>query len=201
MYEFRGEGWQVSARSHGQMLLALYMRDLAGIEHRGPPEIAPLAPMVKPHAAGEVSGYRAAELRQEWQDWWHRILRQDPADEAMFTPPGFPYFADSPTLQRILRAHYGAALSWSRERLAEYTQVSADHHASGRRRLLEEMIAARALELDREPRSLHLKMVELPLAQRRAWFVEPDTVILSQDLPRDADLYRSFLEPVIRFLL
>jgi hypothetical protein len=183
------------------MLLALYVRDLAGIEHPGSPEIAPLAPVVKPHAAGEVSGYRAAELRQEWQDWWHRILHQDPAVDGMFSPPGFPYFADSPTLQRILRAHYGSALSWSRERQAEYTQVSSEHHASGRRRLLEEMIIERALELDRAPRTMHLKMVELPLAQRRAWFVDPDTVILSQDLPRDAELYRSFLEPVIRFLL
>lgn len=201
MYEFRGDGWHVSAQSHGQMLLALYVRDLAGIEHPGAPEIAPLAPLVKPHAAGEASGYRTGELRQEWQDWWHRILNHDPGIEGMFSPPGFPYFDDSPTLQRILRAHYGSALSWSRERLAEYSRVSSDHHASGRRQLLEEMIADRALELERAPRPMHLKMVELPLAQRRAWFVEPDTVILSQDLPRDADLYRSFLEPVIRFLL
>ncbi|WP_417233465.1 hypothetical protein [Arthrobacter sp.] len=201
MYEFRGEGWQVSAQSHGPMLLALYVRDLAGIEHRGAPEIAPLAPLVKPRAAAEVPEYRTAELRQEWQDWWHRILHGGPEVEAMFAPPGFPYFADSPTLQRLLRAHYGSALSWSRDRLAEYNQISSEHHASGRRRLLEEMIAERALELERDPRSMHLKLLELPLAERRAWFVDPDTVILSQDLSRDASLYRSFLEPVIRFLL
>lgn len=201
MYEFHGEGWKVSAHTHGQMLLALYVRDLAGIEHTGSPEVAPLAPPVKPHAAAEVSGYRAAELRQEWQDWWHRIVRRDPTVDGTFSPPGFPYFADSPTLQRILRAHYGSALSWSRERQSEYTQVSSEHHASGRRRLLEEMLTERALELERAPRPMHLKMVELPLAERRAWFVDPDTVILSQDLPRDAELYRSFLEPVIRFLL
>lgn len=201
MYEFRGAGWQVSAHSHGQMLLALYVRDLAGIEHSGAPEIAPLAPPVKPHAAAEVSGYRTAELRQEWQDWWHRIVRDDPTVQDTFSPPEFPDFADSPTLQRILRAHYGSALSWSRERQAEYTQVSSEHRASGRRRVLEEMITERTLELDRAPHAMHLKLVELPLSQHRAWFVDPDTVILSQDLPRDAELYRSFLEPVIRFLL
>lgn len=201
MYEFRGDGWHVSAQSHGQMLLALYVRDLAGIDHPGLPAIARLDPLVKPHAAAEVPGYRAAELRQEWQDWWHRILHLEGASEPVFSPPTFPYFNDSPTLQRLLRAHYGSALSWSRERMAEYSHVSSEHHASGRRRLLEEMITDRALELEREPRPMRLKMVELPLAQRRAWFVDPDTVILSQDLPRDPELYRSFLEPVIRFLL
>ncbi|WP_372697995.1 hypothetical protein [Arthrobacter sp. JSM 101049] len=201
MYEFRGDGWHVSAQSHGQMLLALYVRDLAGIEHPGLPAIARLAPAVKPHAAAEFSGYHAAELRQEWQDWWHRILHHDEREETAFSPPGFAFFADSPTLQRLLRAHYGSALSWSRERLAEYSRVSAEHHATGRRRMLEQMITERALELEREPRPMQLKMVELPLAQRRAWFVDPGTVILSQDLPRDAELYRSFLEPVIRFML
>lgn len=201
MYEFRGDGWQISAQSHLQMLLALYIRDLAGIDHPGLPVIARLAPAVKPHAAAEFSGYRAAELRQEWQDWWHRILHHDDDEETAFSPPGFPFFADSPTLQRLLRAHYGSALSWSRERLAEYSRVSAEHHAAGRRRMLEQMITERALELEREPRPMQLKMVELPLAQRRAWFVDPGTVILSQDLPRDAELYRSFLEPVIRFML
>ncbi len=44
---------------------------------------------------------------------------------------------------------------------------------------------------------LHLKMVELPLAEPRAWFVEPDTVLLSQDLMLDAELFRSYLQPII----
>ncbi|MDN6201140.1 MAG: hypothetical protein L0I99_02920 [Micrococcaceae bacterium] len=201
MYEYRGDGWHVSAQSHGQMLLALYFRDLAGIEHPGPPDIAPLAPRVKATAAAEVCGPPAAELRQEWHDWGRRVLVQGPEDDGLFSPPAFPGFADSPTLQRLLQAHYGAALSWSRARMIEYTEVSAEHHGSGRRGLLEQMITDRAMELERRPKPMELKLVELPLSEPRAWFVDPDTVILSQDLARDADLYRSFLEPVIRFLL
>lgn len=83
----------------------------------------------------------------------------------------------------------------------EYREVSSDHHASGRRSLLEEMIIDRARKLPRRPKPMELKLVELPLSEQRAWFVDPDTVILNQDLARDAELYRSFLEPVIRFLL
>lgn len=201
MYEYRGDGWQVTAQSHGQMLLALYFRDLAGIEHPGPPDTAPLAPRVKATAAAEVSGPPAAELRQEWHDWWRRVLLHDPDDDELFCPPVFPGFADSPTLQHLLQAHYGAALSWSRARMDEYREVSSDHHASGRRSLLEEMIIDRARKLPRRPKPMELKLVELPLSEQRAWFVDPDTVILNQDLARDAELYRSFLEPVIRFLL
>lgn len=201
MYEYHGDGWRVSAQSHAPMLLALYFRDLAGIEHHGPPAIAALAPRVKPSAVGEASGPPAAELRQEWQDWWRRILLHDPHDDDLFSPPGFPGFADSPTLQRLLQAHYGTALSWSRVRMAEYNDISSEHHASGRRALLEAMITDRALELERRPKPMQLKLVELPLTEQRAWFVDPETVILSQELCRDEELYRSFLEPVIRFLL
>lgn len=201
MYKRAGDGWNISAGTHGQMLLALYFRDLAGIRHAGQPVLSPLSPPVKPAAAHEVYGHSGAELRQEWQQWWHRILRGDEGIEQGFSPPSFPAFNDSPTLQRLIQAHYGTALSWTRARQAEYDAISREHDARGRRAVLERMIRERGLELDREPKPLALTLLELPLAEPRAWFVDPGTVILSQDLPCDEELFRSFLQPVIELLL
>jgi hypothetical protein len=234
-------GWQVSAGMHGQMLLALYLRDLARIDPVGHPVLCPLDPPVKPVAAAEIDPHAAAELRQEWQRWWHRLLRANgqpndaaaagavnaagpasaagPATEqpggsgagtaglgaaeelaGVLDAPVFREFNDSPTLQRLLRAHYGAAFDWTRERLEEYRRTGAAPAAGGRD-LVERMIQDRELEVDRTAHPFRLTLLELPLAEPRAWFVEPATVILSQDLPRDEGLFRSYLQPVVDLLV
>lgn len=211
MYEQTGDGWRVFADTHEQILLALYFRDLAGITHAEQPMLCPLAPPVKPVAAPEVPQHGAAELKQEWQQWWHRLLHQDggpvraPAGRrvdlgAVFDPPRFPGFDDSPTLQRLMRAHYGAAFSWVDDRLVEYRAVSREHSAAGRRVALERLVEDRGLELDRPAASIDLNLLELPLAEPRAWFVEPRTVILSQELPRHEELFRSYLQPIVGML-
>ena len=223
MYHSEGCGWQVSADMHGQMLLALYLRDLAHIDPVGHPVLCPLVPPVKPVAAAEIDPHAAAELRQEWQRWWHRLLRGNghlndasaaeaagqaeaagPAQEELagsLDPPVFEEFNDSPTLQRLLRAHYGAAFDWTQERMEEYRRTSSEPAVTGGRDLLERMILDRELEVDRTAHPFRLTLLELPLAEPRAWFVEPSTVILSQDLQRDEGLFRSYLQPVIDLLV
>jgi hypothetical protein len=204
------------------------------VEH---PMLCPLDPPVKPVAAAEVDPHAAAELRQEWQRWWHRLLRGNghpnvpgaagtgdalaagPAPAAgtdtaagtaglgtaeelagVLDAPAFGEFDDSPTLQRLLRAHYGTAFDWTQERLEEYGRTGAAPAAGGRD-LVERMIEDRELEMDRTARPFRLTLLELPLAEPRAWFVEPATVILSQDLPRDEGLFRSYLQPVVDLLV
>lgn len=213
MYERSGDGWRVSADTHEQVLLALYFRDLAGIPHADQPMLCPLSPPVRPVAAPEVPRHGAAELRQEWQQWWRRLLRHDlqehdggpaghprPGLDALLDPPRFPAFDDSPTLQRLMRAHYGAAFSWVEARLLEYGEVSREHTASGRRAALERLVQDRELESDLPAASISLNLVELPLAEPRAWFVEPRTVIMSQELPRHEELFRSYLQPIVGML-
>ncbi|GER21793.1 hypothetical protein NCCP1664_02900 [Zafaria cholistanensis] len=211
MSHSQGCGWQVAAGMHGQMLLALYLRDLAQINPVGHPVLCPLDPPVKPAAAAEIGPHAAAELRQEWQRWWHRLLRSDgnlgssAAAQAQelagaLDAPAFGRFNDSPTLQHLLRAHYGAAFDWTRERLEEYRGNGAVPATRGRD-LVERMIQDRELEVDRAAPPFRLALLELPLAEPRAWFVEPATVILSRDLPRDEGLFRSYLQPVVDLLV
>jgi len=198
MVQESGPGWKVSADTHREMLLALYIRDLAAIEPLGTPCLAPLCPRVKPAAARELAEGSAGELRQEWQSWWERILRGGYSPPVMDDEPDFEDFSDSPSLQHLLRAHYGNAFTWTQNRVGEYK----DHckkNTNERSALVSQLFSER--ELGGEGiEDLHLKMVELPLAEPRAWFVEPDTVLLSQDLMLDAELFRSYLLPIIEMM-
>ncbi|MFL4474710.1 hypothetical protein ACIPVK_11990 [Paeniglutamicibacter sp. MACA_103] len=193
-----GSGWKVSADIDKEMLLALYFRDLAAIEPVGAMSLAPLSPRVKPAAARELALDAAGELRQEWQSWWERILSDSQPTIDSDAEPDFACFSDSPSLQHLLRAHYGNAYTWTQNRMGEYRAYCLDN-TKERLELLARLFAERELE-GRNVEDLHLKLVELPLSERRAWFVEPNTVILSQELMRDATLFRSYLQPIIDLL-
>jgi len=198
MVQESGPGWKVSADTHREMLLALYIRDLAAIEPLGTPCLAPLCPRVKPAAARELAEGSAGELRQEWQSWWERILRGGYSPPVLDEEPDFEDFSDSPSLQHLLRAHYGNAFTWTQNRMGEYKDY-CKKNINERSALVSQLFFE--CELDGEGvDDLHLKMVELPLAEPRAWFVEPDTVLLSQDLMLDADLFRSYLQPIIEMM-
>ena len=198
MVQESGSGWRVSADTHKEMMLALYFRDLAAIEPLGTPCLAPLVPKVKPAAAGEPASHAAGELRQEWQSWWESIISDTNPAIDLQAEPDFADFSDSPTLQHLLRAHYGNAYTWTQNRLGEYQEFCQDNTRQ-RLELLAQLLAERQLE-GGDVSQVHLRLVELPLAERRAWFVEPDTVILSQELMRDAALFRSYLQPIIDML-
>lgn len=195
MVQDSGPGWSVSADTHREMLLALYIRDLAAIEPLDTPCLAPLCPKVKPAAARELAKESVGELRQEWQIWWQRILRGGYAPPELHDEPDFAEFTDSPSLQHLLRAHYGNAFAWTQNRLGEYTDF-CKKNTDERSALVSQLFLERGLG-DRGSANLHLKLVELPLAEARAWFVEPDTVLISQDLVLDAELFRSYLQPII----
>ncbi|WP_189349077.1 hypothetical protein [Zhihengliuella salsuginis] len=199
------------------MLIALYIRDLAGIRNATPalydtpqtPLLSPLNPPVKPRAADEISRAEFAELCQEWHQWWRRIVTRydldgSPAESESPEPgllgqPHFSAYSSSPSLQRLIRAHYGAATDWAHERRREYNSLSREHVAAGRRQVVESLVEERSMETG--PTSeITLNMIELPLAERRAWLVGERTVILSQELVHDERLLRSYLEPMIRFI-
>ncbi|MBG6085536.1 hypothetical protein IW252_002303 [Zhihengliuella flava] len=198
------------------MLIALYLRDLAGVvgtpvplDDGAGPVLCAVQPAVKPRAATELSHSELAELSQEWHQWWRRmVLRYDVdgspeaadlPEAALLGQPDFDAFRASPALQKLLRAHYGAAHDWANERRRQYNTVAREHAAAGRRRVVETLVQERSLE-GAAGQDLEINLVELPLAERRAWLTGRRTVLLSQDLAADQTLLRSYLEPMIRLI-
>jgi hypothetical protein len=117
------------------------------------------------------------------------------------TPPTFEAFGNSPALQRVLQAHFGAALTWARERRSEYAELEAERVASGSDQLLDDMVDDRLMEVGRGSRDFNLTIIELPLNEQRAWYLEPDKIIMSHELLSQPELFRSYVQPVVEMLV
>lgn len=203
MHQASGSGWQISTDTSGPMIIALYVRDMAGLDGAGSPALSHAAPKIRPsdhtHLTAEVGG-RAA-LKTEWEAWWEQLLKAHPQTAPELTPPDFAAFGNSPALQRVLQAHFGTALTWARERRSEYATLEAERSASGSDQLLADLVDDRLMEVGRDARDFNLTIIELPLHEHRAWYLEPDKILMSHGLMSQPELFRSYVQPVVEILV
>lgn len=184
------------------LLEALYLRDRAGLRGVGRPALPPVIPSVRAvdtRRLSEHSGGPAA-LRVEWEAWWHSLLARRIRDAVLPVPPHFKALDGMESLKALLRAHSGAAMDWAEERCAEYALHVGARGVDSIEYLLARMLQERELELGRAARRFTLEVVELPLGVRRAWWVEPDKLLMCQELFDDERSFRSYVEPVIKML-
>ncbi len=203
MHHTGGPGWRITMDTCGPMLIALYIRDVAGLTGAGNPALSHVAPHVRPadpsRLTAHVGGTEA--LRDQWEHWWGRLLAMQPVMEPPLVPPNFGDFAGMPALQRVLQAHYGAALTWSREQDSAYRLMAAERETLGGHKVLADLVQNREMELGRSARDFTLTIVEMPLAEPRAWFIEPDRLIMSQHLLDDQQNFLSYVQPVVELLV
>lgn len=203
MHQTAGPGWRVTIDTSDPMLLALYLKDNAGLTGAGFPPLAPAEPRIREcdhhQLTQHVGGVEA--LRREWEDWWAQLVADQPDGLPDVSPPEFNGFSTAPALQRSLQAHFGSALTWARERRAEYERLEARREARGDTRILEEMVAGRQLEVGPLAKDFDLRIIELPLAEDRAWLVASDKMFMSQSLMDDDAAFQSFLAPVLEILV
>lgn len=203
MHHTGGPGWRITMDTCTPMLMALYLRDVAGLVGAGTPALSNVAPAVRPAdhtmlTAG-VGGNDA--LRDQWEVWWGRLLQGFPENQASLTPPDFPELAGMPALQRVAHAHYGSALTWSREQAQLYSMMAAQRETLGGNKILADLVQNREMELGRSARDFTLTIVEVPLAEQRAWFIEPNRLIMSSHLLDDQQVFRSYVQPVVDLLV
>ncbi|HEY8752043.1 MAG TPA: hypothetical protein VIM40_00125 [Arthrobacter sp.] len=198
-----GSGWQITTDTSGPLMIALFVRDAAGLDGAGHPALSHAAPKIRhadhSHLTADVGGQSA--LKTEWEAWWEQLLKAYPQTSPELSPPDFEEFGNSPALQRVLQAHFGAALTWARERRSEYAELEAERVASGSDQLLGDMVDDRLLEVGRGSRDFSLTIIELPLNEQRAWYLEPDKIIMSHALMSVPELFRSYVQPVVEILV
>ncbi len=184
------------------MCFALYLRDCAGLGVIGQPAVCPVKPAVHcvspRQVVHDVGGMTA--LRVEWEAWWYELVAHYGNGTALPTPPDFPELTSMPALQRLTHAHYGTALTWTQERDAAWRQRSLKRMHDGGQRCFGDLVRERELELGRPARHFSLSVIELPLSETRAWYVEPDRLILSEDLYDDEATFRSYVQPVVEII-
>lgn len=203
MHHTGGPGWRITMDTCTPMLMALYFRDVAGLAGAGTPALSHVAPAVR--AADHsmlISGVGGvAALRDQWEFWWSRLLQAHPSNEPNISPPDFPELAGLPALQRVAQAHFGAAVSWSREQEQVYSSMAAQRETLGGHKILADLVQNREMELGRSSRDFTLTIVEVPLAEPRAWFLEPNRLIMSSHLLDDPENFRSYVQPVVDLLV
>ncbi|XAS66302.1 hypothetical protein V3C33_12425 [Micrococcaceae bacterium Sec5.7] len=203
MHHTGGPGWRITMDMSGPMLIALYVRDAAGLDGAGRPSLSHATPKIRPadhtHLTAEVGGISA--LKTEWEAWWEQLLKAHPQMAPELAPPNFKAFGNSPALRRVLQAHFGSALTWARERRSEYAVLEAEREANGTVQLLGDLVDDRLLEVGRSSRDFTLTIIELPLIEHRAWYLEPDKIIMSHGLLSQPDVFRSYVKPVVDLLV
>ncbi|UVJ38426.1 hypothetical protein [Arthrobacter sp. CJ23] len=202
MHDTGGQGWRITMDTSRPMLIAFYLKEVAGLDGAGTPSLSHAAPKVRQadhtHLTAEVGGVHA--LKTEWEAWWEQLIRAHPKQAPELVPPDFKAFGNSPALQRVLQAHFGAALGWARDRLDEYSELEAVREASGAASVLGDMVEDRLLEVGRSSRDFSLTIIELPLKEPRAWYLEPDKMIMSHKLLSQPEVFRSYVQPVVDIL-
>lgn len=93
-----------------------------------------------------------------------------------------------------------AALAWATDRIDEYADLEAAREANGVTNVLNELVEDRLLEVGRSSRDFDLTIIELPLTEPRAWYLEPSTIFMSHRLLSQPDVFRSYVQPVVELL-
>ncbi|MBW4095684.1 MAG: hypothetical protein HIU81_10085 [Acidobacteria bacterium] len=203
MHHTGGPGWRITMDTSGPLMVALYIRDVAGLTNAGIPQVSSAEPGVRaadPRAlVSKVGGMDA--LHEQWEQWWKQLVANHPAMQPELSPPWFGAFSQTPALQRVLQAHFGAALTWARDRQREYYRLAEAREISGAPEILRDLVQDRELELGRHARDFSLTIVELPLSEPRAWYLEPSAILMSQSLLNEPEEFRSYVQPVVELMV
>lgn len=200
--------WQVTEDCPWDLLIALALRDLAGLEGAVEHVLPRVAPALVPvlHGGAEHSGHAESAgalgaLPAQWDalfavaaDREHRPLTP------LLQPPHFAALDRALELQDFVLAHHDAAARWARDRHAEYARVSVEQHAR-RAADIVDVVHEREHDLRRQAGYFRLDIDVVPLAESGAWIVGPHTVVVSTSLRDDSQAFRAWFRPLVAALV
>lgn len=200
--------WQVTEDCPWDLLIALALRDLVGLDNTREPALPRVSPAVVPalHGAPERSGGAATLAAKEVLETQWRALFERAADREhrpigpLLQPPHFAALDRAIELQDVVLAQHETAAAWARERRAEYARASIEHHAS-RAADIVDVVHEREHDLRRQAGYFRLDIDVLPLAERGAWIVGPHTVVVSTSLRDDSAAFRDWFRPLVAALV
>lgn len=200
--------WQVTEDCPWDLLVALALRDLAGIDSGGSHPLPPVTPELVPVLHGGDGGGRpgampptAAVLSAQWDALFDAVAdREHRPPTALLQPPHFAVLDRALELQDFVLAHHDAAARWAAGRRAEYARISQQQHAR-RAADIVDVVHEREHDLRRQAGYFRLDIDVLPLAERGAWIVGPHTVVVSTSLRDDSEAFRAWFRPLVAALV
>jgi hypothetical protein len=184
--------WGIDLTMPQSLLLALHLRDAAGLEPPTSvvlPDLPPLDPPATPlRAAGaHVAGLDVAG--RQWASWWGGAFPGGPDALTSILPPRYPGLNGMTELRGLAELGMDDAVMWcARAREVEKRVIARSPSA-----LFEtNLVTAVERELGRRIRPFSLQIVVLPVAGAHHWDVLGQPVI-SLGLRADRDAYLAWL--------
>lgn len=181
--------WQMEVDEPVVLVIALFIRDLAGLRPNTQPALPRLDPVVAPARQVDVD-----LCSRQWAGWWRGLLVQGARALAGNAPPDFTDLAASPELRELLRSEFRTANDWASQRHREHAQLVMHGPRPG---VEGEVVRDAERNLGREARPFRLRITELPVQGQHGWRLGPDDVLVSRSLLTDRDAYRNWLAPVV----
>ncbi|MEZ0491302.1 hypothetical protein AB2L28_03535 [Kineococcus sp. TBRC 1896] len=180
--------WGIHLTAPQSLLLALHLRDAAGLTPPTSPVLPDLPPLDPPVRRLHVDAGLEAAARQ-WADWW--VERFPGGGDALTSilPPRYPGLRGRTELRGLAELGMDDAVAWcARAREVERRVVARAPSA-----LFEtNLVSAVERELGWRIRPFDLRIVVLPVAGAHAWDVVGQPVI-SLGLRADRDAYLAWL--------
>lgn len=204
------ERWKITLDEPEALRIALYVRDVAGLEPLTVPQIPPLEPSVdvwpvwsrRPidvQTSGGVKllGGRGVNLdvaSGQWARWWAHALREGPSAFDDFRPPNFPALSGVPDLRALLQRHFYNANLWS-DGLRDDPRIKIAHTAPGNG--LNALVRELPTLLGRRPHAFSMRVTVIGVQTKRAWVLAPNHLLLTRHLIADLDNALDWLRPRI----
>lgn len=204
------ERWKITIAEPEALRIALYVRDIAGLEPVTMPDIPPLDPPAErwpvwsrrpievPTSGGvRLLGGRDVDLEiasGQWARWWRHALEIGPSALDDFRPPGFFALSGVPDLRALLQRHFYNASLWS-DGLSDDPLIRGAHTAPGLG--LNTLVRDLPTLLGRKPQPFALRITVIGVQTKRAWELAPDHLMLTRHLIGDLDNALDWLRPRI----
>jgi len=206
--------WQIVIDQPEPLVIGLFVRDVAGLKtrHTWLPHCAP--------GIARANGERSAKASHQWDLWWDRSISNywngpDQSQEQLagmwWIPPDFESLQSVPALQEVVARHFDNARQWASDRKQEHIELMIGtpdprpfHRGRRGGRGLDEtrLVAGLERNLGRRAQPFQLRITVIPVAGKEFWQLDPDHVLLTDELLRDSVEYRGGrITPVLQALL
>ncbi|WP_432562227.1 hypothetical protein [Kineococcus sp. SYSU DK003] len=184
--------WAIDLTMPQSLLLALHLRDAAGLRPPLSPLLPDLPPLDPPATKLRVSGGDLAGLEAagaQWADWWAESFPGGPDALTSILPPRYPGLHGRPELRGIAELGMDDAVAWC-ERAREMQRRVVARTPSA---LFEtNLMTGVERELGRRLFPFSIGIVVLPVQGAHAWDVL-GTPVISLGLRADRDAYLAWL--------
>ena len=206
MYIAGSERCQISVAEPAPLVVALYLRERAGLDPNLDYELPGLDPPITrwpvwarsapvgwaPPAAVRDTPVDPGVAAAEWARWWNHLLVEGATSSETFHPPGFRDLRAIPAIQLLLQRHYEEASRWV-DAITDDPRVRREQTTP--RPGLTAMLAELEADPAARPTPFRLRLTIVPVRTKHAWPLEPDHILISRRLVADTDNVLDWLRP------